>query len=140
MTNTVNPTKDLDNHIVRLLTKISEMREQSHNRGISHGGHGHIGHPINNNSRQMRKAPMSNEARSLELWRAVAVECLATFIFALIVSGASFTSGSSFSLGPSFNSLKSSYAGSDNLVILSTAIATGLSVAAINLIFGHVSG
>ncbi|XP_048508879.1 neurogenic protein big brain isoform X2 [Athalia rosae] len=67
---------------------------------------------------------MSTEARSLELWRAVAVECLATFIFALVVSGASAASAVSGS----------------GLSVLATAIASGLAMASICLIFGHISG
>ena len=118
-----NPTRDLDTHIVSLLTKISEMREQSQQHQRSNGS-GVLGNVVSGQvggARHSRKPAMGNEARSLELWKAVAVECLGTFIFTLIVSGAASSSGAGLS-------------------VLATAIATGFAMAAISLIFGNVSG
>lgn len=71
-----------------------------------------------------KKAPMSIEARSLELWRAVAVECFATFLFSLVVSGAAASSAVSGS----------------GLSVLATAVASGFAISAICFIFGHISG
>ncbi|XP_043284211.1 neurogenic protein big brain [Venturia canescens] len=98
--------RDVDAHIVTLLTKLSELRE--------------------NNVEPMteRRAPMSIEARSLELWRAVAVECFATFLFGFVVLGAA----------------ASSNVYGSGLSVLATAIASGFAIAAISLIFGQVSG
>lgn len=98
-------SRELDAHIVTLLTRISSLRETS-------------------GDLTERKAPMSIEARSLELWRAVAVECFATFLFSLVVSGAAASSAVSGS----------------GLSVLATAVASGFAIAAISLIFGHISG
>ncbi|XP_006621735.1 neurogenic protein big brain [Apis dorsata] len=98
-------SKELDAHIVTLLTRISSLKE-------------------NNTELLEKKAPMSIEARSLELWRAVAVECFATFLFSLIVSGAAASSAVSGS----------------GLSVLATAIASGFAISAIYFIFGHISG
>lgn len=98
-------SRELDAHIVTLLTRISALKE-------------------NNGELTERKAPMSIEARSLELWRAVAVECFATFLFSLVVSGAA----------------ASSVVSGSGLCVLATAVASGFAIAAISLIFGHISG
>ncbi|TGZ36212.1 Neurogenic protein big brain [Temnothorax longispinosus] len=98
-------TREMDAHIVTILSRLSALRE-------------------NNADERERKAPMSIEARSLELWRAVAVECLATFFFSLVVAGAAAASSVSGS----------------GLSALATAVASGFAIAAISLIFGHISG
>ncbi|EFN86731.1 Neurogenic protein big brain [Harpegnathos saltator] len=98
-------SREVDAHIVTILTRLSALRE-------------------NNADVVERKAPMSIEARSLELWRAVAVECFATFLFSLVVSGAAAASAVSGS----------------GLSVLATAVASGFAIAAISLIFSHVSG
>ncbi|CAK9798997.1 Neurogenic protein big brain [Anthophora quadrimaculata] len=97
--------REIDAHIVTLLTRISALKE-------------------NNPDLTQKKLPMSIEARSLELWRAVAVECFATFLFSLIVSGAAASSAVSGS----------------GLSVLATAVASGFAIAAICWIFGHISG
>ncbi|OXU29539.1 hypothetical protein TSAR_013243, partial [Trichomalopsis sarcophagae] len=102
-------TRDVDSHIVTLLSKLSALREHNHQREQQHNE---------------RKQPMSIEARSLELWRSVAVECFATFLFAFVVAGAA---------------IASSVSGS-GLNVLATAIASGFAIAAVQLIFGPVSG
>jgi len=98
--------REVDAHIVTILSRLSALRE--------------------NNAADIadRKAPMSIEVRSLELWRAVAVECLATFFFGLVVAGAAAASAVSGS----------------GLSVLATAVASGFAIAAISLIFGHISG
>ncbi|XP_043261248.1 neurogenic protein big brain [Colletes gigas] len=98
-------SRELDAHIVTLLTRISALKE-------------------NNAELTERKAPMSIEARSLELWRAVAVECFATFLFSFVVSGAA----------------ASSVVSGSGLCVLATAVASGFAIAAISMIFGHISG
>ncbi|XP_034938556.1 neurogenic protein big brain [Chelonus insularis] len=99
-------SRDVDTHIVSLLTKIAALQESTKDRPES------------------RRASMSTEARSLELWRAVAVECFATFLFSLVVLGAA----------------ASSNVYGSGLSVLATAIASGFAIAAIYLIFGHISG
>jgi len=98
--------REVDAHIVTILSRLSALRE--------------------NNAADVadRKAPMSIEVRSLELWRAVAVECLATFFFGLVVAGAAAASAVSGS----------------GLSVLATAVASGFAIAAISLIFSHISG
>lgn len=98
--------RELDAHIITLFSRLSALQDNG------------------NDNTTERKPPMSVEARSLELWRAVAVECLATFIFALAVSGAA----------------AASTAGGSSLSVLATAISAGLAMASIHLIFGHISG
>lgn len=97
--------REVNAQIITLLSKISALRE-------------------NGDQELERRAPMSVESRSLELWRAVAVECFATFLFSLVVSGAAVSSAVSGS----------------GLSVLSTAVASGFAIAAIAIIFGHVSG
>lgn len=98
-------TREVDAHIVTILSRLSALRE-------------------NNADVTDRKAPIAVEARSLELWRAVAVECLATFLFCLVVAGAAAASSVSGS----------------GLSALATAVASGFAIAAISLIFSHISG
>ncbi|XP_043470341.1 neurogenic protein big brain isoform X1 [Leptopilina heterotoma] len=98
--------RDMDAHIVTLLSKISALRD-------------------NNNELVVQRRPsMSIEVWSLELWRAVAVECFATFLFSFVVSGAT----------------NASNVYGSGLSVLSTAVAAGLGIAAIALIFGPISG
>lgn len=98
--------RDMDAHIVTLLSKISALRD-------------------NNNELVVPRRPsMSIEVWSLELWRAVAVECFATFLFSFVVSGAT----------------NASNVYGSGLSVLSTAVAAGLGIAAISLIFGPISG
>ncbi|KMQ94792.1 neurogenic protein big brain [Lasius niger] len=97
--------REVDSHIVTILSRLSALRE-------------------NNAEVTDRKPPMSIEARSLELWRAVAVECFATFLFSLVVAGAAAASAVSGS----------------GLSVLATAVASGFAIAAISLIFSHISG
>lgn len=97
--------REVDAHIVTILSRLSALRE-------------------NNVEVTNRKSSMSIEARSLELWRAVAVECLATFLFGLVVAGAAASSAVSGS----------------GLTVLATAVAAGFAIAAIFFIFSHISG
>lgn len=98
--------REVDAHLVTLLEKLQALHE--HNAEMN----------------RRRRASMSIEARSLELWKAVAVECFATFLFTLVVSGAAASSSVSGS----------------GLSVLATAVASGFAIAAIALIFGHISG
>lgn len=98
-------SREVDAHIVTILTRLSALRE-------------------NNAEVAERKVSMSTEIRSLEFWRAVAVECFATFLFSLVVSGAATSSAVSGS----------------GLSVLATAVASGFAIAAISFIFSHVSG
>lgn len=103
---TTELSRDVDTHIVSLLTKLASLQKHTQER------------PEN------RRILMSTEARSLELWKAVAVECFATFLFSLLVLGAA----------------ASSNVYGSGLSVLATAIASGFAISAIYLIFGHISG
>ncbi|KAK0161577.1 hypothetical protein PV327_010034 [Microctonus hyperodae] len=103
---TTELSRDVDAHIVSLLTKLASLQKHTQER------------PEN------RRILMSTEARSLELWKAVAVECFATFLFSLLVLGAA----------------ASSNVYGSGLSVLATAIASGFAISAIYLIFGHISG
>ena len=136
-TTTASVARDVDAHIVTLLTKLSALREcnqqskrrRDHHDINNHHHHHHNHHDNNNHHDQMerRHNTMSYEVRSMELWRAVAVECYGTFLFAFIVnSPAAFNTQNSLS--------------GVALVILAIALASGFAIAAIQTIFGPVSG
>lgn len=72
-----------------------------------------------------RLLPMQAEMRTLEFWRSVIAECIATFLFVFIVSGAASSSVTG---------------GSPTSTTLAAACAAGLSVAALSACFYHVSG
>lgn len=116
MTQTVNLSKEMDLQIVQLLSKLTAMREQREQQQQS-----------DPTRQQLEKHSMSIEAKSLELWRAVAVECFATFLYAFIVAGASI---STTSPGNSLGALS----------VVTAAVASGFAIAAVQMIFGPVSG
>lgn len=116
--------RDLDSHILTLLNKISQIKEQQQQQQQSHSHHHHHHHHRRRNS-------MSIEVWSLELWRAVAVECFATFLFAFIIVAATMTT--------LHTQHYPNYA-APGLSIVSTALASGMAIGAIQLIFGPLSG
>lgn len=115
--------RDLDSHILTLLTKISNLKDQ-HQSHMNHHHHHH----------RRRSHSMSVEVWSLELWRAVAVECFATFLFSFIIIAASITTYYSIPYPGSVST------GMPGTSITATALATGLAIAAVQLIFGPISG
>ncbi|XP_023248640.1 neurogenic protein big brain-like [Copidosoma floridanum] len=112
--------RDLDAHIVTLLTKLSALKENGSVGGQSQQPQDARHH----HEHTAGLPPMSTEAWSLEFWRAVAVECFATFLFAFVVAGSAVAPATSNS----------------GLNALTTAVATGFAIAAVQLIFGPVSG
>lgn len=72
-----------------------------------------------------RLLPAKAEMRTLEFWRSIISECLASFFYVFIVCGAAAA------VAP---------AGSPALIVISCALASGFSIAAITQSFGHVSG
>lgn len=72
-----------------------------------------------------RLLPAHAEMRTLEFWRSIIAECLATFFYVFTVCGAAsaVTSG-----------------GSTAQTVLAAAFASGFSIAALTQSFGHISG
>ncbi|KAG5675960.1 hypothetical protein PVAND_005817 [Polypedilum vanderplanki] len=68
---------------------------------------------------------MHTEVRTLTFWRAIISECLASFIYVFIVCGAAAGAG----IGASVSS-----------VLLSTSLASGLTIAVLTHCFLHISG
>lgn len=98
----------IEDHIKSMLDKLENMRQAKvEARSIS-----------GKNYRQ----PMKIEIRTLEFWRSIISECLASFFFVFIVSGAG---------------LLKNY---DSTVVVTTALAAGFSMAMLNFCFGHISG
>lgn len=72
-----------------------------------------------------RLLPAKAEMRTLEFWRSIISECLASFFYVFMVCGASAA------VAP---------AGSQGLLVIASALASGFSIAALTQSFGHVSG
>lgn len=72
-----------------------------------------------------RLLPAKAEMRTLEFWRSIISECLASFFYVFVVCGASAA------VAPT---------GSQGLVVIANALAAGFSIAALTQAFGHVSG
>lgn len=71
------------------------------------------------------RLPMRVEVRTLEFWRAVISECMASFVYIFVVCGASAGSG----VGTPYATL-----------LLATSLAAGFSMTALVQCFGHISG
>ncbi|XP_017782179.1 PREDICTED: neurogenic protein big brain [Nicrophorus vespilloides] len=99
--------RSIDYHIVTLLDKIETMRSD------------------NLNTKKKVKVPIQIEIRTLEFWRSVTCECLASFIYVLIVCGAAAGSGAGASLSS---------------VLLATALSAGFCMTTLTQCFGHISG
>ncbi|XP_054742147.1 neurogenic protein big brain [Anastrepha obliqua] len=106
---------NIDYHIMSLFERLEAMRKDSH------------GHAINNrlSSTQQQKRKMQGEIRTLEFWRSIISECLASFFYVFIVCGAAAGAG----VGASVSS-----------VLLATALASGLAMATLTQCFIHISG
>ncbi|KAG8259783.1 hypothetical protein J6590_004910 [Homalodisca vitripennis] len=71
-----------------------------------------------------RLLPAKAEMRTLEFWRSIISECLASFFYVFVVCGASVA------VAPS---------GSPGLLVIANALASGFAIAALTQSFGHVS-
>lgn len=99
-------SQNLDYHIVTLLEKIENLRIESYNV-------------------RERRLPCQVEIRTIEFWKSVICECLASFIYVFIVCGAAAGAGAGASLSS---------------VMLATALSAGFTMATLNQCFGHISG
>uniref|UniRef100_A0A182Y8J1 Uncharacterized protein n=2 Tax=Anopheles stephensi TaxID=30069 RepID=A0A182Y8J1_ANOST len=102
--------KNIDFHIVQLFERLETLRKDPGPKlSLSVQG----------------RANMHKELRTLELWRSVTSECLASFFYVFVVCGAAAGAG----VGASVSSL-----------LLATSLASGLIVIVLTQCFLHVSG
>lgn len=104
--NIPSDTQNIEYHIVTLFEKLDALRRDSVSAPLSTVGN--------------QKPPMQVEIRTLEFWRSIISECLASFFYVFIVCGAVSGAGISSTL--------------------STALASGFAMATLTQCFGHVSG
>ncbi|XP_046383823.1 neurogenic protein big brain [Ischnura elegans] len=106
MASTSLTNQNVECHILTLFEKLEAMRRDA---AVSSS-----------------RLPMQVEVRTLEFWRSIISECLATFFYVFIACG-----GGASMAGPGAT------AASQNL---GAALATGFAVATLTQCFGHVSG
>uniref|UniRef100_A0A1Y9IVN1 Uncharacterized protein n=1 Tax=Anopheles minimus TaxID=112268 RepID=A0A1Y9IVN1_9DIPT len=104
------PDTSIDFHIVQLFERLEAMRKEPGQK-LSRSLQGRIN--------------MHTELRSLELWRSITCESLASFFYVFIVCGAAAGAG----VGASVSS-----------VLLATALSSGFSMIALTQCFLHISG
>ncbi|XP_049797422.1 neurogenic protein big brain-like [Schistocerca nitens] len=114
-TGVLPPDTTLEFHLVTLFEKLEAARLEA---ACAPGG----GAP----SAALRRPSMQAEVRTLEFWRSIISECLASFFYVFIVCGGAAAAVS----GP---------AAGGSPLLLTTAIATGLAVATLTHCFGHIS-
>ncbi|BFF93937.1 neurogenic protein big brain [Drosophila madeirensis] len=107
---------NIDYHIVTLFERLEAMRKDSHGNGTNNRL---------SSTLQAPKRSMQAEIRTLEFWRSIISECLASFLYVFIVCGAAAGAG----VGASVSS-----------VLLATALASGLAMATLTQCFLHISG
>lgn len=101
------PNENIDYHLVTIFEKLESLRSNS----------------LTNLCKN--KVPIQVELRTLEFWRSVTSELLATFVYVFIVCGAAAGAG----VGSSISS-----------VILATALSSGFTICTLTQCFGHISG
>lgn len=106
--------QNVDYHIVTLFEKLEALKNEN-----------------KANSQCTAKLPIKVEIRTLEFWRSVISECLASFVYVFIVCGAS-------AAGAGVGPITSSPVPSS--VLLSTALAAGFAMISLTQCFGHISG
>ncbi|XP_049548318.1 neurogenic protein big brain-like [Anopheles darlingi] len=103
--------RNIDFHIVQLVERLEALRKDAGPKMSHSAVHG--------------RANMHKELRTLELWRCVMSECLASFFYVFVVCGAAAGAG----VGASVSSL-----------LLATSLASGMIVVVLTQCFLHVSG
>lgn len=104
------PEQNIEYHIVRLLEKLEGLRCEG-------GAGSSVAPPVSVEARV--------ELRSLELWRAVICECLATFFYVVVVCGAAGAAGAG---------------AAPATMLLAASLASGLAAATLTHCFRHISG
>lgn len=105
--NIPSDTQNIEYHIVTLFEKLDALRRDSACVPLSSVGN--------------QKPPMQVEIRTLEFWRSIISECLASFFYVFIVCGAAVEGSASSSP-------------------LATSLAAGFAMATLTQCFGHISG
>lgn len=105
--------QNIDYHIVTLFEKLEALKNEN-----------------KANNQCTAKLPLKVEIRTLEFWRSVISECLASFVYVFIVCGASAAGAG---VGPKTSSPVPS-------VLLSTALAAGFAMISLTQCFAHISG
>lgn len=101
---------NIEYHIVTLFEKLETLRRDASDARAS-------------GTTSSQKPPMQVEIRTLEFWRSIISECLATFMYVFVVCGADSSSDASAST-----------------TLISVALASGFAMATMIQCFGHVSG
>ncbi|XP_022901247.1 neurogenic protein big brain [Onthophagus taurus] len=99
----------LETHLVTLFEKLESMRNHDELSAIN----------------RCAKYPMRVEVRRLEFWKSVFCECVASFVYVLVVCGAAAGTG----VSPSMSS-----------ILISTSLSSGFAIATLTQCFGHISG
>ncbi|KAB0800545.1 hypothetical protein PPYR_06285 [Photinus pyralis] len=102
------PDDNLEYYIVTLFEKIDALRNETVYM-----------------TPKFWKISFRNELRSLEFWRCVICECIASFCYVFIVCGATASAG---------------VGASEASVLFATALAAGLSMCTLTQCFAHISG
>lgn len=105
-----DPNNSIEYHIVTLFERIDELRRDK-KCGV--------------NNYNKNRQPFQEEIRSLEFWRSIISECMASFFYVFIVCGAAAGAG----VGASLSS-----------VLLATALSAGFAMTTLTHCFGHISG
>ncbi|XP_037897381.1 neurogenic protein big brain isoform X2 [Glossina fuscipes] len=106
---------NIDAHIITLFERLETMRRDQQTNAFN----------SRLSSTLQPKKNMQAEIRTLEFWRSVISECLASFFYVFIVCGAAAGAG----VGASVSS-----------VLLATALASGLAMGTLTQCFLHISG
>lgn len=109
--------QNIDFHIITLFERLETIRKD---RSLMQT----IGARLSSSSAQGKRS-MQAEIRTLEFWRSIISECVASFFYVFIVCGAAAGAG----VGASVSS-----------VLLATSLASGFAVATLTQCFMHVSG
>ncbi|XP_013112422.1 neurogenic protein big brain [Stomoxys calcitrans] len=112
---TIPLENNIDAHIVTLFERLEAIRRDNQCNAINN----------RLSSTLQPKRSMQAEIRTLEFWRSIISECLASFFYVFIVCGAAAGAG----VGASVSS-----------VLLATALASGLAMGTLTQCFLHISG
>lgn len=103
---TNNP--NIDYHIVTLFEKLEDLRNKQ------------VVQELN-----AAKVPVQVEIRTLQLWKSVMAECIASFIYVFVVCGAAAGNGHGSALSS---------------VLLASSLASGFAMTSLTQCFAHISG
>lgn len=99
---------NIDYHIVTLFEKLEDIRNKQIVNGIN-----------------AAKVPVQVEMRSLDFWKSIICECIASFVYVFVVCGAAAGAGHGSALSS---------------VLLASSLASGFTMTTLTQCFGHISG